>query len=104
MARSDGRLLASGNVERQLGRTPGGWVSGRLLLRRRLSIREAALEEIIVKSTGREGRDHRCGNGGREGFLLQELYSRGDPRLQDIVKTIQQQQDVIIRAAHQRII
>ena len=99
-----GRLLASGNVERQLVRTPGGWVSGRLLLRRRLSIREAALEEIIDEIDRREGRDHRVEQAGGEGFLLQELYSRGDPRLQDIVKTIQQQQDVIIRAAHQRII
>lgn len=32
-----------------------------------------------------------------DAFLIRQLYSRGDPRLQDIVETIQAQQDVIIR-------
>lgn len=32
-----------------------------------------------------------------DAFLIRQLYSRGDPRLQDIVETIQLQQDVIIR-------
>lgn len=32
-----------------------------------------------------------------DAFLIRQLYSRGDPRLQDIVETIQAQQDEIIR-------
>lgn len=32
-----------------------------------------------------------------DAFLIRQLYSRGDPRLQDIVETIQAQQDAIIR-------
>lgn len=39
-----------------------------------------------------------------EARLLQFLYSRGDPRLQDIVKSIQEQQDRIIRASPHRVL
>lgn len=39
-----------------------------------------------------------------EQYLLEQLYTRGDPRLQDIVKSIQEKQDKIIRARHDQVV
>ena len=78
-----------------------------LRLKRRLDIRARILERIsdtvdyrVRKglegdSTERPGREQ---SGTSNDFLIGKLQERGDPRLQDIVATIQADQDAIIRA------
>lgn len=102
-----GSLFAGSNAEKQSYRAPEGVVSGRLLLRRRFAIDKGELQQIIDEFDHRPHIrvEHKLVEfTSNEEYLLQELYSRGDPRLQDIVKTIQKQQDDIIRARHDRIV
>jgi DNA helicase-2/ATP-dependent DNA helicase PcrA len=102
-----GSLFAGSSAENQGYRSPGGMVKGRLLLRRRYRINNGCLEQITDEFDRRPKikTEHKLVEfTSNEEYLLQELYSRGDPRLQDIVKTIQKQQDEIIRARHDRIV
>jgi DNA helicase-2/ATP-dependent DNA helicase PcrA len=102
-----GSLFAGGNAEKQSYRAPEGIIHGRLLLRRRFVIHNGELQQITDEFDRRPhiNVEHKVVEfTSNEEYLLQELYSRGDPRLQDIVKTIQKQQDDIIRARHDRIV
>jgi DNA helicase-2/ATP-dependent DNA helicase PcrA len=102
-----GSLFAGSSAENQAYRSPGGMVKGRLLLRRRYQINNGHLQQITDEFDRRPKvkTEHKIVEfTSNEEYLLQELYSRGDPKLQDIVKTIQKQQDDIIRARHDRIV
>jgi DNA helicase-2/ATP-dependent DNA helicase PcrA len=99
------RLFYGSSAENQSYKAPMGRMDVRLLLRRHFKIGE---DDWI-----KDEFDHRTRETAaiipsvftsREAILLQELYSRGDPRLQDIVRTIEEQQDVIIRAPHDRVV
>ncbi len=101
-------LFASSNAEEQSYIAPDGEIKGKLLLRRRFLLTNGALNKIMDEL------DYRPEYQGKKSvpviqesiqdFLLQELYTRGDPELQDIVKTIQKQQDNIIRSRHDRVV
>ncbi len=102
-----GSLLAGGKAEHQSYKAPEGIIKGRLLLRRRYTIVDEDLQQITDEFDRRTHilTEHKVTEftSGEE-YLLQELYSRGDAKLQDIVKTIQKQQDDIIRAKHDHIV
>lgn len=104
---SIGSLFAGSTADKQSYRSPRGIVKGRLLLRRRFKIDGHGLQQITDEFDHRsqvKTEHKRVEFTSNQEFLLQELYSRGDPKLQDIVKTIQKQQDDIIRARHDRVV
>jgi DNA helicase-2/ATP-dependent DNA helicase PcrA len=75
-----------------------GQISGDLFLKRHLTIEVQKLVKISDEVDWRNGPPEPQEGDVSESLLAQELYARGDPRLQDIVKTIQEHQDRIIRA------
>lgn len=97
-----GKLAAGSSAERQaFART-----QGRLLLRRRFEINHV-LEKISDEFDRRKNvsqEDKQVEFISNEQYLLEQLYTRGDPRLQDIVKSIQEKQDKIIRARHDQVV
>lgn len=103
-----GRLFYSGVAEEQTYRTPEGPISGRLLLKRRLNIEAGELLQVLDEIDRRPGHAQADlppeAMVSEEAYLLQVLARRGDPRLQDIVRTIQQQQDRIIRAPAEKVV
>jgi DNA helicase-2/ATP-dependent DNA helicase PcrA len=98
------KLFYGSTAENQAYTSPGGVIHGTLHLKRHYTIEEGELRDIADEVDRRAGKP----SGGKmitsEARLLQFLYSRGDPRLQDIVKSIQEQQDRIIRASPQRVL
>jgi len=96
------KLFYGSNAALQTYPSPEGIVSAELFLKRHFTIEQGELLDIAdsmdrrpdPKSTGSKMIS-------AEAYLIQFLYSRGDPKLQDIVKTIQEQQDRIIRAPAQ---
>lgn len=109
-----GSLFASSSAEEQDYKAPGGKIKGRLQLRRRFKMLNGELTEITdefdYRPTPKENLNETKKfekipkpQESQQDFLLSELYSRGDPRLQDIVKTIQKQQDEIIRSRFDQI-
>jgi DNA helicase-2/ATP-dependent DNA helicase PcrA len=99
-----GKLFYSGMAEDQSYNSPEGEVSGRLSLKRRYQIEGGQLLDILDEVDRRPDAPPTGRMVSEETFLLQQLYSRGDPRLQDIVKSIQRAQDHIIRAPASRIL
>jgi DNA helicase-2/ATP-dependent DNA helicase PcrA len=97
-----GKLFYGSNAERQSYNAPKGLIQGRLLLKRRYQIESRRLLDIADEVDRRPIRPAGVKMVSADAYLLQTLYSRGDPRLQDIVKTIQEQQDRIIRAPFNR--
>ena len=97
-----GKLFYGSNAEQQSYIAPEGLIRGKLLLKRHISIDFGDLVDIADEVDRRPDKLSKAKMVSKESFLLQELYSRGDPRLQDIVKTIQEQQDRIIRAPSQQ--
>ncbi len=77
-----------------------GGTRGKLLLRRRLKINRELIEiaDDFDRRKNISDAKKQIEFVSSEQFLLNELYSRGDPKLQDIVKTIQKEQDDIIRS------
>jgi DNA helicase-2/ATP-dependent DNA helicase PcrA len=102
-----GSLFASSQAEHQSYKAPEGIIKGRLLLRRRFQIADDTLKKITDEFDRRKrGKpaQEQVKPTSNEDYLIQELYTRGDPKLQDIVKTIQKQQDEIIRAKHDHVV
>lgn len=81
---------------------PGGTIYGKLLLKRRITIEDGNLIEITDEFDDRPSsnkpKDFEYTS--EEEILIEEIKKRGDPTLQDIVKTIQEPQNKIIRAPH----
>ena len=77
---------------------PEGTIKGKLFLRRHLRIDNKVLWDLVDEFDWRPGRPRISNRASAEEVLLQEIYARGDPRLQDIVKTIQDHQDRLIRS------
>lgn len=84
--------------EDQVIRGPRRQIPVRLLLKRRLDIRDSQLWKILDELDRRDGRQEIASINAVQAALIQKLYSRGDPRLRDIVETIQHQQNRLIRA------
>lgn len=78
--------------------SPSGVIHGKLLLKRHLKIYQSILQEISDELDFRNVEFKQKQLTTSDEILAKELYTRGDPRLQDIVKTIQEHQDRIIRA------
>jgi DNA helicase-2/ATP-dependent DNA helicase PcrA len=76
----------------------GGTIKGKLLLKRHLRIHHKVLWDLVDEFDWRPGRPRISNSAATEEVLLREIYTRGDPRLQDIVKTIQDHQDRLIRS------
>jgi DNA helicase-2/ATP-dependent DNA helicase PcrA len=93
------RLFYGSIAEEQSYRAPGKMIHGKLFLKRHYAIENGELLEIADEVDRRADRPSGGKMTSSENYLLQYLYSRGDPRLQDIVKSIQAQQDRIIRAS-----
>jgi DNA helicase-2/ATP-dependent DNA helicase PcrA len=93
------RLFYGSIAEEQSYRAPGKMIHGKLFLKRHYTIEKGELLEIADEVDRRVDRPTGGKMTSSENYLLQYLYSRGDPRLQDIVKSIQEQQDRIIRAS-----
>lgn len=93
-----GKLFYGSTAEKQSYNSPNGVIKGRLLLKRRFKIAAQKLLDIADEIDRRPERPTDAKMVSADAYLLQALYSRGDPQLQDIVKTIQEQQDRIIRA------
>lgn len=91
-------IFYSSLAERQTYHAPDGLISGRLFLKRRLNIKNGNLAEILDEIDRRSDRVEDIKLASPEQYLIQFLKSRGDGRLHDIVRTIQQQQDKLIRA------
>ncbi|AZI45232.1 DNA helicase UvrD (plasmid) [Deinococcus psychrotolerans] len=72
--------------------------AAKLLLKRRLEIKDQQLRGISDAVDYRQSiQGAAVATPPTDDFLIRQLYSRGDPRLQDIVATIQAEQDAIIR-------
>ncbi|MBI9046552.1 MAG: UvrD-helicase domain-containing protein [Anaerolineaceae bacterium] len=99
-----GKLIAINSSELQRIKVPDGFRKGKIKLRRRFQIEKGLLYEINDELDTRDEEQEPGKLVSDDQFLLQQLYSRGDPKLQDIVKTIQKQQDDIIRASSNGII
>ncbi|MBB6669235.1 HelD family protein [Cohnella nanjingensis] len=72
--------------------SPDGEVEGTIYLKRNLLIRQGDLQRVVDSYT--EGSDHGAVT---DEFLLHKLGESKDNKLRDIVSTIQQEQDAIIR-------
>jgi DNA helicase-2/ATP-dependent DNA helicase PcrA len=83
---------------------PGGIIKGKLLLKRHLQIDHKVLWDLVDEFDWRSGRPRISNSAAAEEVLLREIYTRGDPRLQDIVKTIQDHQDRLIRSPAETIL
>lgn len=71
---------------------PEGLIEGEIALKRHLHIREQELERLVDSYIkGEEG------SGGGDEYLLSLLEEKKDSKLRDIVSTIQQEQDQMIR-------
>jgi len=100
-------LYAGGTARMQSYKAPQGKIKVQLLLRRRVTIKHGEIQEISDEFDRRpqqQAYTKKVEPKTNEEFLLNELYSRGDPKLQDIVKTIQEKQNNIIRARHDRVV
>ena len=100
-------LYAGGTAKAQSYNAPEGKIKVQLFLRRRITIQHGEIQDISDEFDHRskqEAHAKKVEPKTNEEFLLNELYSRGDPNLQDIVKTIQEQQNNIIRARHDQIV
>ncbi len=97
-----GRLMATMS-KRQKIKVPEGSISGDLMLRRRFKI-DGGKITAIADEVDRRFEFSATEIISNEDFLIEEISSRGDPLLKDIVKTIQEQQDDIIRAPYNKII
>ncbi len=91
-------IFYSSLAERQTYHAPDGLISGRLFLKRRFSVKNGNLAEILDEIDRRSDKVEDMKLASPEQYLIQFLKSRGDARLHDIVRTIQQQQDKLIRA------
>jgi DNA helicase II / ATP-dependent DNA helicase PcrA len=76
---------------------PNGVIWGLLKLKRHLKIENRTLLAIDDEYDDRTGFERNSTSESSDEILIRELYTRGDTRLQDIVKTIQEHQDKIIR-------
>ncbi|RPJ71926.1 MAG: hypothetical protein EHM20_14220, partial [Alphaproteobacteria bacterium] len=74
--------------------TPDGLRRLRLISKRRIEIKNRKLIRVFDEISHDASKPD---SEQKDDFLFWSLYSRGDPRLQDIVKTIQSEQDEIIR-------
>lgn len=79
--------------------SPEGTIGGTVSLKRNLLIREGELQRVVDSYA--EGRDL---GGVTDEFLLHRLGESKDNRLRDIVSTIQQEQDAIIRTEKNKIL
>lgn len=89
---------AGGGDETVAYRAPGGLVEGMLWLKRNLAVKHGVLQHIAdakVKGAPDEA-------GGGDTFLLYRLQESRDDKLRDIVSSIQQEQNAIIRAEADR--
>lgn len=86
--------FAGGNPEVTY-EAPEGPVAGTIHLKRNLLVREGELQRVVDSYT--EGADEQGGAAADE-FLLHKLGESKDNKLRDIVSTIQQEQDAIIRS------
>jgi DNA helicase-2/ATP-dependent DNA helicase PcrA len=93
-----GRLIYRDSRGEQVIDTPGGKVKLRLLLQRNFEIENLELRNLFDKVDRRDGSTVTLAANAQQAYLLRQLYSRGDRRLRDIVETIQQEQDGLIRA------
>lgn len=97
-------LFVSGTAKRQSYRVRHTGVTHtvELSLKRRLDIQSRTLRRITDDVDWRTvpvaGRSAAPPEQAAETFLIQRLAERGDPRLQTIVETLQEDQDAIIRA------
>ncbi|MCB0194577.1 MAG: UvrD-helicase domain-containing protein [Anaerolineae bacterium] len=91
-------IFYSSLVERQTYQAPDGLISGRLFLKRRFILKNGKLAEFLDEVDRRLDGKEDVKLASPEQYLVQFLKSRGDGRLHDIVRTIQQQQDKLIRA------
>lgn len=105
-------LYLGGNAQRQTYRVQatGKVHTVELLLKRRLEIKDNTLRDMAdtvdyratPSSTSQQIKPFQAGDkqpgAAEDDFLIRRLNDRGDPKLQDIVATIQADQDAIIRA------
>jgi DNA helicase-2/ATP-dependent DNA helicase PcrA len=98
------KLFYGSTAEKQAYYAPEGEIHGTLYLKRHYTIEAGELQDIADEVDRRPGKPQGGKMISSEARLLQFLYSRGDPRLQDIVKSIQEQQDRIIRASPDRVL
>lgn len=92
-----GQLFYNGTGEQQQYQTPAGTIHGCLLLKRHLIIEQRQLHHLQDDVDRREQSLDTTQN---RDFLLASLEQRETNQLQDIIRTIQVEQDQIIRAAH----
>lgn len=96
------RLFYSGTAAQQSYLAPEGTISGHLLLKRRFRIENGKLLDI-ADEVDRRGRSADTSTlVSEEVYLGDALAGRGTMQLQDIVRTIQREQDALIRAPHNK--
>lgn len=78
---------------------PDGRIEGRIALKRNLNVRQRRLRQIL---DARAGGGAESAAGGADTYLLYKLQESRDNKLRDIVSSIQQEQNQIIRAAADR--
>ncbi|WP_237446613.1 HelD family protein [Shimazuella alba] len=79
--------------------SPDGEITGKIHLKRNIAIRNQVLQRVVDSYV--RGDENM---GVTDEFLLYRLSDSKDSRLRDIVSTIQQEQDVIIRADYNRLL
>lgn len=100
-----GGLYSKGiSASQSYNTTDGRTIIGKLLLKRHYKIEFGKLLDIADEVDRRVGMAEGEKMVSSQDFILQALYTRGDPRLQDIIETIQIQQDEILRALPDRVL
>jgi len=92
------RLYYSSNALKQSYVVDNDQIYGNLLLKRTLNIKGRELLTITDRMDYREGFTEEAGEEIMQKQLIDEIQVRGDINLQEIVKTIQAEQDDIIRS------
>lgn len=91
-----------GQVQRYLA--PNGLMHARFLLKRHLSINSGVLEDVSDEIDRRNGEFEKDNRDISTKLLIKQIQTRGNPELQDIVQTIQSDQDDLIRSTAEEIL
>lgn len=97
-----GSLFYSGGALKQSYDAPAGQQNVDLLLKRQIVVHQADLDDLTDTVDNRD--DSSLSLNAEEEYLVQQLEQRGEMRLEDIIRTIQSEQDALIRGPHEGVL
>jgi|LSQX01.1.fsa_nt_gb DNA helicase-2/ATP-dependent DNA helicase PcrA len=90
------------NVQRYIA--PDGLMHARFLLKRHLLIKRGKLQDVSDEVDRRNGEVETNDREISKELLIRQIQTRGDPELQDIIQTIQSDQDDLIRETADKVL